>query len=120
MSYGPKRKLRWLPCSPFCAYLHAQFNMKSKGHIRTFDLSNDCSTIGDLFSLSELYVRYDRRVMDPNTHQNYLVIRLFVRTYTHNSKLQVVCERSTYRMTTLLLEMSISCVGVELDARYEW
>ena len=39
-----------------------------------------------LFSWLELYARYDRQVMSPNTERNHLLIQHFVRTYTRNSK----------------------------------
>ena len=47
-----------------------------------------------LFSVIELYVRYDQWLMAPNMHHNLFLIRHFVCTYTHNST----------RTTTLLSE----------------
>ena len=39
-----------------------------------------------LFTWLELYARYDRQVMDPNTHCNLFLIQNFTSTYTHNLK----------------------------------
>ena len=77
-------------------------NSMTEGGIRTFYLSHDCSTIGRcLFCSLELYARYDRRVMSPNTERKYFLVQHFVRSYTRNSN-------TTCRMVTALLsEMSI-------------
>ena len=48
-----------------------------------------------LFSSLELYVRYDRRGMDPNPQRNHLAIRRFVGTYTRNSK-RIGCMRTLH------------------------
>ena len=58
----------------------------------------------------ELYVRYDRRVMNPNTERNFFRYNILCIFTLVTRKLQVVCWRSTYRMTALLSEMSIFCV----------
>ena len=47
-----------------------------------------------LFSCVEQYVRYDRRVMDPNTDRNHFSIRHCMRTYTRNSR--TICGRCIY------------------------
>ena len=90
-------------------YMH---NSKTKGRTRMFYLhvhvSNDRVV---------LYVRYSRRVMDPNTYRNTLrYVVLCVLTLV-TRKLQVVCRRSTYRRTALLSQMSIYCVraGFEIQ-----
>ena len=48
-SYGSKHVLQSLSHMPFCVYLQA--HSKTKGFIKTFYLSNNCSTIGDIYSL---------------------------------------------------------------------
>ena len=64
-----------------------------------------------LFCWLELYARFDRQVTNPNTHRNHFRIRHFVRILTLvTRKLRVVCGRSTYPTTTLLLRISIFCV----------
>ena len=56
-------------------------------------------------------MRYGQWVMDPNTYSNHFPIRYFVHIFTLvTGKLQVVCGRSTYRLTALLFEMSIMWV----------
>ena len=64
-----------------------------------------------LFSCLELYVRYDRRVMEPNTHLNHFPIRHFVRNlYTRKSKTTGRKLTFSNRMTALLSAMSIFCI----------
>ena len=74
-------------------------NSITKGSIiRTFYLSNDCSTIEDIYSRSD------------TTFYAYL--------QSVNSKtIQVLCGSSTYRMTALLSEVSIVCVRAECEIR---
>ena len=56
----------------------------------------------------QLYSSCYRRVMGSNTHCNHFPIRhLCVLIIFVTRKLQGACRRSTYRMTTLLSEMSI-------------
>ena len=49
-------------------------NSKTTGDTRTFYISNDCSTIGDVYFLLEVDVRYKWRVMPPNTHHSLFPI----------------------------------------------
>ena len=37
--------------TPFCLYLYYMPNSKTKGHIRTLYLTNDCFTIKDIYFL---------------------------------------------------------------------
>ena len=48
--------------------------------------------------------------MDPNTHRNHFLINILCVLTLVTRKLQVICRRSTYRMTALLSGMSIVCV----------
>ena len=68
-SFGSKHGSQTLSYTPFCAYL-TRTNRKLKV----------------MYSGLELYARYDRRVVDPNTHRNLSRIRHFGRTYAHISK----------------------------------
>ena len=71
---------------PVCHFVrNYTHNSISKGGIRGVYLSNDCSTIEDIYSLVRAYVRYDQRVMSPNTEHNYFLMQHFVHTYTRNS-----------------------------------
>ena len=63
-----------------------------------------------LFSGLELYARYNRCVMDPNTYHNLFPIRHLCVLTLVTWKLQVIYEHCTYRITALLLQISIVCV----------
>ena len=92
---------------------------KTKGHIRTFYLSNNFSSIGDTCHLGQSCVRDT-------------IVKLWIQTCIATTfwcdvlcilalvtrKLQViVCGHSTQRMTALLLEMSIFCVRAGCEIR---
>ena len=51
--YGPKHALWWLSYMPFCAYMYmySQVQLENYRLLRTFYLSNDCSSIEDIYSL---------------------------------------------------------------------
>ena len=73
-------------CMPFCVYLHTQLE-----NVRLYKdaLPNEWMLYyrRDLFSELELYVRYDRQVMDPNPHLNFFrTYTTFVHAYTCNLK----------------------------------
>ena len=89
-SYASKHALRSLSDASFCTYVYTH-NSKTNGRIRTFYLSNNYSTIGDIYSLGQCCMRD--------------VIGEFT-----TRKLQVVYRHSIYRMTILLSGMSILCV----------
>ena len=82
-----------------CHFVHNYtHNLKTKGRIRTFYLSNNWSTIKDNYSVGYSCIRVAIwQIMDPNTHRNHFLI-------------QVLCGCSTYRITALLSEISIFCV----------
>ena len=63
-------------------YMH---NLKTKGCIRTFYLSNDCSTVGDIYSLDYSYMRdtMGELCIQIRIATNFLY-DIFVRTYTRN------------------------------------
>ena len=95
-------------------YTHA--HSITKGRIRKFYLSSEQRY---LFSRLELYARYDRRVMCPNTNRNHASIRDFVHTYTRTSK-------TSPPMRTFHILNDCSHIGdiyiyfvLELDGRYE-
>ena len=95
-------------------YIH---NSKTTGCIRTFYLSNNCSTIGDDFSRLELYARYDWRVMTSNMHHSlFLICHLCVLLHI-TWKLQVVCGHSAYQMTALLPNTFLVCFRVAWETR---
>ena len=105
------------PASRFVhTYMH---NLKTKGRIRMFYLSNNCSTIGDVYSLSQSCMQ-DRngklwiRTCITNIFQHYILYVLTLIT----RKVQFVCRSSTYRMNALLSVMSNFVL--ELDARCDW
>ena len=63
------------------------YTSRTKSRIKILCLMNDCNYYQTyLFTGSELYSRYDKRVMDLNTYRNLFQIRHFVRTYNHNLK----------------------------------
>ena len=73
-------------CFPIHHFVHNYtHNLKTKGRIRMFYLSNDHSTIRDI-SIPWVRAVNDGRLMDPNMQRYYLLIQQFVCTYTRNSK----------------------------------
>ena len=93
-------------------------NLKNKRCIRTFYLSNDCSTIGNIYFLVYSCI--------PDTiGELWLQTRITIAFWCDilcaltliTAKLQVVYGRSTYRTTPLLSEMSILCVRAGCEMR---
>ena len=84
-SYFSKHALQSPSDTPFCAYLYAQFQTK-RSHKDVLPFKQLLYFWRYLFSVAELYTRYDWWLMGPNTHCNLFPMRHFVRTYTHNSK----------------------------------
>ena len=74
-------------------------NSKITGRIRTFYLSNNCSTAGDMYFLGFLCV-----LTHINTHK-----------YTHTH----IYGRSAYQTTALLLEISFIWIRVTWEIRLE-
>ena len=104
---------------PICHFVcNYKPNLKTKGHIRMFYLSNDCSTIGDIYSLGqsciwdtidELWIK--TRIPTIFLYNILYMLILVIR------KLQVICRCSTYWKTALLSEMSILCVRAGCEKR---
>ena len=108
MSYGAKHLSQCFPIRHFvCNYMH---NSKTKGCVRMFYLLNNCSTIGDIYSLGYSYMRDTIDELWIQTHiatifhSDILCILALV-----TRKLQVICKRWTFWMTALLSKMSIFC-----------
>ena len=91
-------------------------NSKTKGRTRKFYLSNDYNR-GYLLSWLELYVTYQGRVMNPNSHRRHFEIGRFVGTYTNNSKITVCMRTFSYRTTALLSQIYILCVRAGFEIR---
>ena len=92
-------------------YIH---NSKTKGHTRTFCLSNDCSTIEDILlvrSVCEIpSASYGyKHTSKPICNTSFCAYTLVAR------KLLIVCRHSTYGMTALLSQMCIFCVGAGFE-----
>ena len=86
LSYNPKQASRWLFCTPFCAYLHAKLdNSRWCEDVLCIERLLKCQRY--LFSLLELYARYNQQVRNPITECRHFSIHEFVRTYIHNSKI---------------------------------
>ena len=94
-----------------CHFVHTYMhNSKTKGHIRTFYLPNNCSTL----EISTFCVRaacemrlasYEsKHALQPLRYDILCVLTLITR------KVQLVYGCSTYQTTALLLVMSIFCV----------
>ena len=66
-----------------CTYMH---NSKNEGDIRIFYLSTTAPYQRYLFSMLELYARYNSWVMDLNMHNNNFPKWHFLCNYTCNSK----------------------------------
>ena len=92
-------------------------NSKTNGCIRTFYLSNDCCTISDIYSLGQSCMR-DMigkvwiQTRNTTTYRYILCILTLV-----TQKIQVICRRCTYRMTAILLEISIFFVRAGYETR---
>ena len=93
-----------------CIITHTRWKLKV---VYTFYLSNNCSTMGDIYSLGyrcmqnmigELQIQTRIAI----TFQYGILCALTVVTW----KQQVICECSTYQTTALVSEMSIFCVRV--------
>ena len=109
-SYGPKNtRHSGFPIHHFMHnYMHKS---KSKGRIRTFYLSNDCSTVRNIYFLGQSGMR--------DTIGKLWIQTCIITTFQYDIwcililitlKLKVVCRRSTCRTTVLLSEMSIFSV----------
>ena len=104
---------------PICHLVpNYRHNLKAKGHIWTFYLSNDCSTIENIYYVSqscmwdmidELWIK--TRMLTIFLYNILCMLILVTR------KLQVVCRCSTYWATALLSKMSILCVRDECEKR---
>ena len=97
---------------PICHFVrNYTHNSKTKGRMRTFYLSNNCSTIGHINSLGESCMQdtigelYIQNRITTTFRYNILCVLTLV-----TQKLQVLCRRSTYQTTVLLSKMSIFCV----------
>ena len=115
-SYSPKHTSWSLSDTSFCAHLHAQLE-NSRWYEDVRRIERLLYYWRYLFTGLELYVRYDRWVMDPNTHRNHFPIRLLC-VLIHvlvTRKLQVVDGRCTSWMTALLSEMSTFCVRAKCE-----
>ena len=92
-----------------CAYyMHNLINTCIyTGHIWMFYISNDCSTIGDIFCVFKLCKRSDRRVTTPNMHQSHSLIHCVC---TASFKQENICRgawNSTMLQMTPLLPRTI-------------
>ena len=116
----PPKTCHGLSDTPYCAYLYAQ--LENQSCVRTFYLSNDCSTIGDIYSLAWVRavckirtMRYaSKRTSQPLSNATSCVY------CTRNSK-------TTGRIWTFYISNDCSTIGdvgdisvLELDARKEW
>ena len=70
-SYGAENMSQTFFYMPFWPYLHTQ--LITKGHVRRY-----------LFTGLELYARYDRQVMDPNTHRNLFGVTFCAYLHVHS------------------------------------
>ena len=59
---------------------------KTKGLIRTLDLSNDCNYWRCVLSGLKVHASYDRRVTDQNMHHNLFPVRHFVLTFNYTGR----------------------------------
>ena len=97
------------------------YNSKTKGHIKTFYLSNYCSTVGDIYPLHYSCMRdthctigdlwNQTRIMSTFGYDILCLLTLVTR------KLQVVCGSFTYRTTALLSDIYIFCVRARCEMR---
>ena len=68
------------PSNNLCAYTR---NSKTTGHVWTFYVLNDCSTIGDVYFMLELDARYNSRLLTSNMHCSlFRIIHLSVYLHT--------------------------------------
>ena len=86
-SYGLKHASRFLCDTPFCAYIHTQLkNWRSYTCKDILPIDWLLYSQRYLFCDLQLYVRFDRQVMPPNTHHNLFPMWHFVHNYTDNWK----------------------------------
>ena len=95
-------------------------NLKTTGLIWICYILNNCSTIGDLFSMLELDVRYDWWVTAPNTHHSLFPLsHLCMLTHIHvTSKLQVIYRWSAYWRLLYYWRHSLCCL--QMHERSDW
>ena len=101
-----------------CVVRHYMHNSKTKARIRLFYLSNDCSTIRDIYSLgySCIWINISKLWVQTRITNTFQYDILCVFTLV-TQKLQVICGHSTYRMTAILSKMSIFCVRAEFEKK---
>ena len=100
-------------------YMH---NSETKGCIRIFYLSNNCSTndyCRYLFFRLELHARYNRQDTDPKMLCNHFPIGHFVHTYAPNSKTSGHIWMLYMHIKQLLYYRKCLFFVLELDVRYE-
>ena len=99
-----------------CNYTHKS---KTTGSIRMLYLSNEYSTIGDIYflgwsymwdTISDLWIQTG--IATSFQYDIFCLLMLIAQ------KLQVIYEHSTYQITDLLSEMSVFCV--ESGCEYDW
>ena len=88
--HGPKHASWWLTYTPFCVELHAQL-YNYRWYKDVLPIERLLSYWRYLFSLLELYARYDWRVMNPNTKRNHFSIHHLCVLTLVTRKLQIVC-----------------------------
>ena len=97
-----------------CTYAH---NFKTTGCIWTFYISNNCSTIGDVYFLGKscMWNRYDSWVMVLNMYHSLFPICHLCALICITWKLQVVYGCSAYWITTLLSEAFLAWFKVKWE-----
>ena len=117
MSYGSKQTSRSIFYKPFCAYLH---NSKTKGHVRTFYLLKDCSTVGDIYflghsciqdSMVELWIQV---CITASFRKNVSCILSLITWKLYRSYLGLL------HIEWLLCYWKCIFSVLKLDARYNW
>ena len=112
-------------CNPFSirhSVLTYTRNLKTTDCMQTFYISNNCSTIGDIYvcvrARCEIrMVSYtSKHAMQSLSDKPFLRIQC---TKTHNSKLQILCGCSSYRTTAILSETFFVWFRVALEIQLE-
>ena len=101
----------------FCGHLRAQLE-DQRSYKNALPNKQQFYYWRSLFSGLEMYMRYDRWVMDLNMHHTLFMIQHLCVLTLFTQKLQVVHGCCTYRMTALLSKMSIFCIRAW--SRYDW
>ena len=90
-----------------CNYIH---NLKTEGRIKTFYLSNDCSTIRDIYSLGYSCMHNTMGELWIQTHITttfwYILCALTCTLIHVTQTIQVICRHSTYWTTAVLSKVS--------------